>query len=163
MTCIFLFDWGDTLMRDNPTQTGPMWQWPHVSALPSAQNMLQWAHAHGTVGIASGASESDEDDIRAALVRVGLAEFIGPIFCRKTLGFGKTDPRFWQSIIASLNLPPQKIIMIGDSFEADIVAPQAAGIRAIWFNWRNDPALPCPTIKTLQELPRLIEPDLLES
>ncbi|MBS1154874.1 MAG: putative hydrolase [Proteobacteria bacterium] len=163
MNRVFLFDWGDTLMRDYPAQTGPMWQWPHVSALPGALNVLPWAQTHGRVGIASGASESNEEDIRAALVRVGLARFIDIIFCKKTLGFAKTDPRFWQSIIGALDVPPQQIIMIGDSYAADVAAPQAAGLRAVWFNWRNQPAQSCPTIKTLQELPRLIEPDLLES
>ena len=43
MNRVFLFDWGDTLMRDDPTQTGPMWQWPHVSALPGALNVLHYA------------------------------------------------------------------------------------------------------------------------
>lgn len=163
MNRVFLFDWGDTLMRDDPAQTGPMWQWPHVSALPDARQALQWAATHGRVGIASGATDSDEEDIRAALVRVRLARFIDIIFCRKALGFAKTDPRFWQSVIARLDVPAQQIIMIGDSFAADVAAPQAAGLRAIWFNWRNQPAQPCPTIKTLQELPQLIEADLLES
>ncbi|MDR3412889.1 MAG: HAD family hydrolase [Formivibrio sp.] len=163
MKRFFLFDWGDTLMRDDLTQTGPMWQWPRVSALPGAWDVLQWSQAHGEVGIATGAAVSNEEDIRSALARVDLAQFIDVIFCKNNLGFSKTDPRFWQSIIARLNLPPQQIIMIGDSFESDVVAAQAAGIHAVWFNWRDLPAQPCPTIKTLQELPRLIEPDLLES
>lgn len=131
MNRAFLFDWGDTLMRDNPTRTGPMWQWSHVSALPGALDVLQWAHAHGTVGIASGASESNEDDIRAALVRVGLARNTSAPFsagrrwdlAKPILASGKA--------LSPANLPPQKIIMIGDSFEADVAAPQATGIRRL--------------------------------
>lgn len=162
MNHVFLFDWGDTLMRDDLSQTGPMWQWPTVHALPGAVEALQWAQAHGRVGIASGASDSDEDDIRAALVRVGLARFIDIIFCRKTLGFSKTDPRFWQTLIARLGVPARHICMIGDSYQADVLAPSALGIHAIWFNWRQEPAHPCPTITTLQELPQMIGADLLE-
>lgn len=157
MDHVFLFDWGDTLMRDDPAQHGPMRLWPQVSALPGALEMLEWLHASGRVGIASGASDSDASDIRAALARVGLDRFIDVIFCSRSLGLSKTDPLFWQAIIDSLKIPAARIIMVGDSFEADVATSQAAGIRAIWFNWRDLPARPCPTIKSLQELPRLIQ------
>lgn len=163
MVHCFLFDWGDTLMRDDPGQDGPMWLWPQVSAMPGAYEALRWAHAHGRVGIASGAADSDEQAISAALRRVGLDGFIDIIFCRKSLGFGKTDPRFWRAIIDSLKIPPSRIIMVGDSFEADVAAPRAAGIHTIWLSWRGLPTRPCPTISTLHELPQLIGADLLES
>ncbi len=48
--------------------------------------------------------------------------------------------------------------MIGDSYEAGVLAAQKAGLNAIWFNWRQQPARPCPTITALSELPGLLNP-----
>lgn len=158
-----LFDWGDTLMRDDPAQFGPMARWPTVNALPDAQRTLQWARQIGPVCIASGASESDSADIRAALARAGLEKYVDHVFCRRDMGLPKTDPLFWAAICEALALPAQQIVMIGDSFEADVQAPQAAGLLAIWFNWRGLPPHPCPTISALQELPQMVAGDLLKS
>ena len=158
-----LFDWGDTLMHDEPAQTGPMADWPSVAALPGAQGILQWARKIGPVGIASGAQDSDSLAIRAALARVNLADYIDHVFCRRELGLAKTDPRFWAAISAALDLPARQIVMVGDNYDADVLAAQAAGLLAVWFNWRGLPPHPCPTISTLQELPQMIAGNLLES
>lgn len=158
-----LFDWGDTLMHDDPNQPGPMAQWPTVSALPGAREALLWAQKIGPVCIASGASESGSADIKAALARVNLDNCIDRIFCRRELGANKTDPRFWAAICEALAVPAQQIVMIGDSYESDVLAPQAAGLHAIWFNWRGLPPCPCPTIAALRELPQIITGNLLKS
>lgn len=160
---VFLFDWGDTLMHDDPTQAGPMSHWPQVRTLPGAQQVLAWAAQRGQVGIASGATDSDAVQIRAALTRAELGSRIGPIFCRRDLGYGKTDPRFWQSIVAALQIPAEHIAMIGDSYQSDVAPAHAAGIHAIWFNWRNETPQSCPIITKLQELPRLFGGNLIES
>lgn len=152
---VFLFDWGDTLMLDDPAQAGPMAGWPAVNAMPGARETMLWAKAHGRLGIASGAADSGENDIRAALSRVDLNDGIEFVFCRCTLGFGKTDPRFWQAVLTALQMPPRQVVMIGDNYVADVAAPQAAGLQAIWFNWRGEAPRACPTITSLQELPKL--------
>lgn len=151
-----LFDWGDTLMRNDLTQSGPMAQWPVVTALPDALETLQWARQIGPVCIASGAMDSDAIDIYAALARVGLATCIDHIFCLRELELPKTDPRFWQTISDTLKLPPDQIVMVGDSYETDVLAPQSAGLHAIWFNWHNQPPHPCLTISALREVPQIL-------
>lgn len=158
-----LFDWGDTLMRDDPTQPGPMAQWPEVAALPGAREALIWARGIGQVGIASGAADSGSADIRAALARVGLDGLIDFIFCRREIGADKTDPRFWQAILAQLGLPPQQVVMIGDSYTADIAPAQAAGLYTFWLNSRNLPPRPTTaTIHALSELPQRFPCDLVK-
>lgn len=160
---VFLFDWGDTLMRDDPAQAGPMSKWPQVHAIDGAVEVLTWAKSKGLVGIASGAAESGAAEIRAALTRANLNQFIDFVFCRRDLGFSKTEPKFWQHIITTLHISPSQMVMIGDSYAADVAAPQAAGIQSIWFNWRKETAKPCPAITQLQELPRLFGNNLIES
>ncbi|MEK6212965.1 MAG: HAD family hydrolase, partial [Vibrio fluvialis] len=52
MTSIYLFDWGDTLMVDNPSQTGKMCDWPSVEATPQALEALRMLSLHAEIYIA---------------------------------------------------------------------------------------------------------------
>jgi hypothetical protein len=67
--CI-LFDWGDTLMRDDKNLTSAMKDWPVVEAIPGAAEILPGLHSKWLLCIATNADVSDEEDIRATLLRV---------------------------------------------------------------------------------------------
>jgi hypothetical protein len=69
--CI-LFDWGDTLIRDNKNFSSPMKNWPVVEAIPGAVEILPALHTRWILGIATSADISDEKDIRVAFKRVKL-------------------------------------------------------------------------------------------
>jgi FMN phosphatase YigB (HAD superfamily) len=50
--------------------------------------------------------------------------------------------------------------MVGDSLEHDVLAPQRAGLQAVWFNERGKhpaPAIAVPAVTSLVELARLVE------
>ncbi len=151
-----LFDWGDTLMRDDPNQHGSMSVWPNVTALPDALEALLWAKSVGLVGVASNARNSGAMEIRAALARVNLESSIDHIFCRCKLGCTKTEPRFWYTIASTLALSPRQIVMVGDNYDSDVVAPMSAGFHAVWFNEKKSPPKSCLTIASLKELPLVL-------
>lgn len=132
-----LFDWGDTLMVDDPAQTAPMTEWPEVRSVPGSHSVLAHLKAAGkTVCLATAAEVSDEAQIRAALARVGLEAFISRVFCFKNTGLPKSEA-FYRHILAELKLDPARALMVGDSFEKDVQAANAAGIAAVWLNARN--------------------------
>ncbi len=129
-----LFDWGDTLMRDFPGFHGPMKDWPMVEAVPGAAEILAALHPSWTLALATNADDSDEADIRAALRRAGLDQYLDKIYCFKTIGHKKPAPAFFQAVLEDLGLAPERVIMIGDSFENDVLGANRSGLRAIWFN-----------------------------
>ncbi len=129
-----LFDWGDTLMRDFTEYTGPMKDWPRVEAIPGAADMLASLHNDWTLCLATNADVSDEADIRLALRRVDLERWLDKIYCFKTIGFKKPSPEFYQFILKDLGLPPERVVMVGDNYLADVLGAQNAGLHAIWFN-----------------------------
>lgn len=132
-----LFDWGDTLMVDDPAQTAPMAAWPTVRSVPGAEQTLRQLKAAGKViCLATSAEVSDEAQIRAALARVGLEQLISRVVCFKNTGLPKGEA-FYRHILAELQLDPTEALMVGDSFEKDVLAANAAGIAAIWFNERT--------------------------
>lgn len=145
---LILFDWGNTLMRDEPGQIGPMAAWPEVMAMAGAHTTLAWASQIAATGIATNAADSDIAAIRAALARVGLNGFIQYIFCQRQIGYSKAEPEFWQSVIAQTGIAAGDILMIGDQFFGDVAAARAAGLQAFWLD-------PAGDLVQLSDLPAL--------
>lgn len=133
-----LFDWGDTVMKDDPASSVPMVEWETVHAIEGINAVLEYLHSSGRrVFLATSASISDESQIRAALVRVNLASYFSYIFCFKNTGIQKGEA-FYQHILEKLGIMASKTLMVGDSFEKDVLDPNKVGIYAIWFNPRSD-------------------------
>lgn len=148
----YLFDWGDTLMVDIPNQTGPMCDWPEVKVVVGALDCLKRLSQNAQCHLATNAEDSTEAQIRQALLRVGLSEFITHIYCRENLGIGKTDNSYYPKIVQQLNVQPSQVSMLGDSLERDVLAPLAAGLKAVWFNPDNQKSSEdIPMIRTLNE------------
>ena len=131
--CI-LFDWGDTLMRDFKEFGGPMKDWPRVEPIPGAAELLATLHPDWILAIATNAELSEEADIRAALQRAGLDQFLDKIYCFKKIGYKKPSSEFFQYILEDLQLAPQSVFMVGDNYDADVLGANRYNIRAIWFN-----------------------------
>jgi putative hydrolase of the HAD superfamily len=135
---IVMFDWGDTLMVDVPGASTPMSEWPEVRALDGATALLGHLKASGRrIMLVTSARDSDEPQIRAALARVGLEGFVERIYCFKNTGLPKSEA-LYRLILHSLNANAEQVVMIGDSFENDVLTANACGIQAIWFKPGED-------------------------
>jgi len=133
-----LFDWGDTLMRVFPEFSGPMKDWPRLETVPGADRALAALHDDWLLALATNAADSDEADIRAALRRVDLERWLDRVYCFKKIGFKKPSPEFFQFILNDLRLSPDRVVMIGDDHENDVLGAVRCGIRAVWLNARGD-------------------------
>ncbi len=156
MTQIYLFDWGDTLMVDDPRQPGKMKDWPQVVAVEGARQVLSVLSERAQIYIASGAKDSDARDIRAALMRVGLDGYIRACFCPATLGYGKGEAGFLPAVLVRLGVMPDQVTMVGDNYAKDICPARAVGMQAIWFNPEGRLA-PDPDVRQVQQLVALLK------
>ncbi|MGJ8680456.1 HAD family hydrolase [Paraglaciecola sp.] len=134
----FLFDWGDTLMVDLPNQTGPMCDWPEIQVVDGALDCLIRLNKTSQCHLATNAEDSTEIQIRQALQRAGLSQYIQHIFCRENLGVGKTEPEYYAKIVNKLNTPAKQIMITGDSLDKDVYPALSAGLNATWFNPSQD-------------------------
>jgi putative hydrolase of the HAD superfamily len=50
------------------------------------------------------------------------------------IGYAKPDPGAFRYAAQDLNVPPQQILHIGDSWEEDILGAQRAGIRPVYLD-----------------------------
>jgi len=132
-----MFDWGDTIMKDQPTLKTPMYQWPVIETIEYAEEVLRAIHNPWTIIMATGAAQSNEAEIRLALHRVNLNEYFDRIFCFKNTGLQKPSEDFYRYILDNLKAEPSDVLMIGDNFENDILAANRVGISGIWLNQKN--------------------------
>ncbi|HSK89469.1 MAG TPA: HAD family hydrolase [Anaerolineales bacterium] len=133
-----LFDWGDTVMRDDPASTVPMVEWQTVEVVEGIADVLAYLHSNGRRSIlATSASISDESQIRGALRRGRLDKYFSRIYCFKNTRLPKGEA-FYRHILSDLGIPASEALMVGDGFEKDVQAANAVGIFAVWFNPRSN-------------------------
>lgn len=91
--------------------------------------------------------------------RLKLAPLIDVLIISESAGFAKPDPRIFALALEQLGCTADEVIMVGDSWSADVQGAHAAGIRAVWLN-RNGRACPDATlaqeIATLEQLTTLL-------
>ena len=133
-----LFDWGDTVMRDDPTMSVPMVEWEKVEVIDGITDVLDTLHAsRRRIVLATSADVSDESQIIGALARGGLDEYFSHIYCFKNTHLPKGEA-FYHHILDDLNIPTSNALMVGDHFEKDVQIPNSLGMFAVWFNPKSD-------------------------
>jgi len=155
-----LFDWGNTVMKDNPLMSIPMYQWPRVELIDGIKDVLQVIARKSIIILATSAQISNENEIRLALHRAGIDQYFTRIFCHENIGIPKTTERFYRIILDRLHAQPSELVMIGDSFEADVELANRVGIFGIWFNATDEEDRQgelYKTIHSMHELKQLFE------
>ena len=152
-----LFDWGDTVMRDNPANTAPMVEWETVEVVEGIADILAYLQSSGRrIALATSADISDETQIWGALRRGGLDHYFSNIYCFKNTNLPKGEA-FYHFILNDLNIPASETMMVGDHFEKDILIPNSLGIFAVWFNPRSNENYKDEFHITIHSLPELIK------
>ena len=133
-----LFDWGNTVMIDDPASTVPMVEWETVQAVQGIEAVLAYLQSSGRrIVLATSASISNEAQIWAALGRVDFDKYFSRIFCFENTGLPKGQA-FYLHILEKLGIPASEALMVGDSFEKDVLDSNSLGIYAVWFNPRSE-------------------------
>ncbi|HEX2998408.1 MAG TPA: HAD family hydrolase [Anaerolineales bacterium] len=152
-----LFDWGDTVMRDNPAETAPMVEWQTVEAVAGINDVLAYLHSsRRRIGLATSAAVSDESQIREALQRCGLDQYFSYIYCFRNTQLPKGEA-FYRHILNNLGIPASEALMVGDGFEKDVQAANAAGLFAVWFNPRSEETRTGDLHMTVHSMRELLE------
>lgn len=66
-----------------------------------------------------------------------LANYFDVIVCSEETGYKKPHKSVFQLAMKLANAHPMESVMIGDSYEADVIGGLKAGMKAIWFNPEN--------------------------
>ena len=83
----------------------------------------------------------------------GIKKYFKTVTTSEEVGFKKPHPSVFQKAMSKASAVPQKSIMIGDSFEADIVGAENAGMYTLFFNYKNEEVgTPYLSINELSEI-----------
>lgn len=104
-------------------------------------------------------------NISSVLRDFGLDSFFEAVIESAVVGKRKPDPAIWQMGIASLNLRPEEVCVIGDSLKKDIIPAKSLGCNVVWMkgkewdsNNREEVAQQAiNTIGDISQLPRLLD------
>jgi membrane-associated phospholipid phosphatase/phosphoglycolate phosphatase-like HAD superfamily hydrolase len=164
---VIFLDWGNTLMVDNGMREGPMKDWENVEAEAGAQEALLRLRGRYRLVVATNAEDSPASDVRLALARVGVDEYIDDVISSADVGDHKPNYAFFRAALLregarGLPLDPQRAVMVGDGTTNDIAGAQRAGIRTIWYNptkrrFPDGAQQPDAVIRKLSELPTTVD------
>ena len=94
-------------------------------------------------------------------LEAGLLPLLSVVVDSARVGLAKPDPEIFLLAARGLALAPAECVVVGDSFDRDVVPAKAAGMRAVWL--RGPQPRPCPDttvpdaiVRSLGELPALL-------
>lgn len=104
---------------------------------PEAKSVLQELDGRGLrLGMFSNATH--DPFIQRLVDRFGFRPWLDPALTSAGTGIRKPDPAAFAPILAAWDLPPEAVVMVGDTRDADILGAQRAGMRSVWIRSRED-------------------------
>ena len=126
-----LFDWGDTLMVDNPNNKGEMYLWPDIALMSGVEKTLPILASKYQCAVVSNALDSNAGTMKKAFERMGIEQYFKLFITSKEIGYKKPDERFFTYIADMLETPLQVFCMVGNDYEKDIITPKKLGLSTI--------------------------------
>lgn len=128
-------------------------------AFEDARPALDALHdAELTVAVLTNGAEEQQ---RAKLATIGLADRAGLLFSSDAIGFAKPDPRAYHHVCERLMIVPSRVVHVGDRYDVDVLAARTAGLHAVHLDRTNaGPHDETAQIQTLRDLPDLLPHNL---
>jgi putative hydrolase of the HAD superfamily len=129
-----------------------------MEPFPGAIDTVKWLRASGCrlALLTNGGSDGQ----RKKIARFDLADHFDLILIEGEIGFGKPDPRVFETARRELAVDARDAWMVGDNLEWDVQQPQRMGMVGIWVDagGRGVPATsgvrPHRIVRTLSDLRR---------
>jgi HAD superfamily hydrolase (TIGR01549 family) len=124
--------------------------------VPGARRLLERLHGRTVLGVVSNNQVAEQEE---KVARFGLHDLLDFLVVSEEVGVSKPDPKIFSLALDRASVEPGEAVMIGDSWESDVLGARSAGIAAIWFNRfrRSQPSpLPVPQLTSFRA-PRRVE------
>ena len=108
----------------------------------------------------------DAANVERLIDQARLRPWLDPIVISANVGVRKPNPRIFKIVLDYWQLPPDRVVMVGDMLGADILGAHHAGMRGVWATMQTereanaahiDTIVPDATIASLSELPPLLD------
>jgi len=114
--------------------------------VPGALELLDALMPHVRIGIVTnGVVPEQADKIRIC----DIGPRLDAVVISEEAGTSKPDPAIFRTALARLDSSPEEALMVGDSWEDDILGAQETGLPAVWVNRYGKP---CPDTDLAHEI-----------
>ncbi len=96
--------------------------------------------------VALGVVSNFYGNVDCLLDEAGIAPLLTTIVDSTRVGVSKPDPEIFALAVRQLGCEPAAVLYVGDSFEKDVVAAHAAGLRTAWLVGENERPCPLPEL-----------------
>jgi HAD superfamily hydrolase (TIGR01549 family) len=117
--------------------------------VPGAIELMRALRSHAPVAIVTNNTVVEQTE---KLATFGLAPFVDHLVTSEEVGAAKPEPAIFEDALARLGVGAADAVMIGDSWENDVVGATNLGIRAVWLNRHG---IECPDASLAHELASL--------
>lgn len=76
-------------------------------------------------------------NVNSVLDDFGIKRYFKDVIESAVVGVRKPDPKIFQLGVDSLNLKPQQVLVVGDSYRKDIIPAASIGCRTAWLKGRG--------------------------
>ncbi|MFH0794456.1 MAG: HAD-IA family hydrolase [bacterium] len=96
-----------------------------------AREIVEWCAKRWPVYIFSNGAN---DTQHPKLSLLGLDGHIRELITSEDAGAMKPSKVFYDYALSRVGLPPEQILLVGDSWKTDVAGGKSAGLRVVWFN-----------------------------
>lgn len=98
-------------------------------------------------------TNGDQEQQTAKLRAMGVLDLCGPVVASSSTGAPKPHPAAYAAACAAVGAAPDRVLMVGDNHELDVLAARAAGLQAVHLDRSGThPAPEASRIRSLAEL-----------
>lgn len=97
-------------------------------------------------------------ELQKGLSDLRITNYFQTLVASGEVGYAKPHPEIFRIASRELNLPTTSLVHVGDLYAVDVIGAKSAGVTGILID-REDklPNIDCPRIRSLEELPPLVE------
>jgi HAD superfamily hydrolase (TIGR01662 family) len=98
--------------------------------IPDIQEVVR--ELHGRVKLAVISNTRSHILIEETVKHLGLRGCFDPFVTSVNSGYRKPSPRIFQNVLDVWKIPPEQVVMIGDSPSNDVAGAKTVGMKTIW-------------------------------
>ncbi len=124
-------------------------------AVPGAIPFVRRLSRRATIAIVTNNTVSEQEE---KLRFLGLDRTVDFLVTAEEVGAKKPDAEIFQAALSRTGVRATDAVMVGDSWESDVLGARAAGIRSVWFNRfavHPDPPLEVPEFRSFRSPDRV--------
>lgn len=127
-------DHGIKLDADNAKETAEQYRTvynDHRKPLPGTKKLLTNLSAHTKLSVVTnGLTEPQFEKLK----NCGIDHWFDSVIVSDMVGYAKPDKKIFLTALRRLNVKPEQVAFVGDSWDSDIVPAHELGMKAFWLN-----------------------------